>query len=91
MIQYFKKIAFAEGVSFLILVFLAMPLKYFLSFPEAVTYFGWIHGILFISYVALLTIVAAEEKWKLTTVILAFIAALLPFGPFWFDKKYLRS
>lgn len=91
MLQFFKKIAFAEGISFLILVFVAMPLKHFFSIPLAVTYFGWVHGLLFIAYVALLAIVAAEEKWRFGKMLLAFIAALLPFGPFWFDKKYLRT
>jgi integral membrane protein len=85
----FLWIARIEGISFIVLLFIAMPLKYFFDVPKAVTYFGWVHGLLFIAYVALLAIVAFEEKWGLLKSVLAFVVALLPFGPFWFDRKFL--
>lgn len=91
MLNLFKKVAIAEAWSFLILVFIAMPLKYIFTFPQAVQMFGWVHGMLFVAYVVLLIIVWQEEKWSFKKAFLGGIAALIPFGPFWFDKRYLSS
>jgi integral membrane protein len=90
MINVFKKISYAEGVSYLLLLFIAMPLKYWAGIPEAVKYTGWAHGILFVLYMIVLAWVWIEHQWKFSLVFKAGIAALLPFGPFWFDRKYLR-
>lgn len=89
-ISFFRKIAFAEGISFILLVFIAMPLKYFFNQPLAVKYIGWGHGLLFVMYVICLLIVAYKHKWHLLKVFLIFIAALLPFAPFIVDK-YLQK
>lgn len=84
----FFKIGIAEAVSFLLLLGIAMPLKYGLGIPEAVKYTGWAHGLLFAAYVLWLFLAADEEKWGFKVVALGFIAALVPFGPFWFHKRY---
>ncbi len=91
MIQIFKRVAIAEAWSFLLLVGIAMPLKYFMDMPQAVQILGWMHGLLFVAYLALLVIVWQEEKWPFKKAFLGGIAALIPLGPFWFDKKYLSS
>jgi integral membrane protein len=83
----FRRIALLEGISLLILLFIAMPLKYFMDLPLAVKYFGWIHGILFIVYVVFLLKVWIELKWKFQKVVLAFLASIFPFGTFLLDKK----
>ena len=80
-----------EGVSFLVLLGVAMPLKYLADAPQAVRIVGMAHGILFILYV-LATIQAALEHdwtWKRTAIVLA--ASILPAGPFVIDAKILRQ
>jgi integral membrane protein len=84
----FFKIGIAEAISFLLLLGVAMPLKYGLGLPEAVKYTGWAHGLLFMGYILWLFLAADEQKWGFKVVALGFIAALVPFGPFWFHKRY---
>jgi len=76
-----------EGISYLILLFIAMPLKYLAEIPKAVTYVGWLHGLLFVLFMIALTYVWMTVKWKFKKVIFAFAAALVPFGTFYLDKK----
>lgn len=89
-LKFFRTIAIAEGISFLILLFIAMPLKYIADQPLAVKYTGWAHGILFVLYMYALLKVWMEWKWEIKKVMMAFIASLLPFGTFYFDNKYLK-
>lgn len=80
-----------EGLSWLLLLFVAMPLKYIAGKPETVRYVGWVHGLLFILYLVLLLSVWSQKKWKLKTLLIGGVAALLPFGTWVFDsqlKKY---
>lgn len=88
--NYFSKIAHAEGISFLLLLLVAMPLKYIADMPLAVKYTGWAHGILFIWYIAVIVTLGADQKWSLGKKALAVIAGLLPFGTFWFVKNKLK-
>ena len=83
----FRVVAFAEGVSFLALLGFAMPLKYALGIPIAVKVVGWIHGILFMLYVAAGALAAREQRWTFAFVALAFVAALIPFGTFVLDRR----
>lgn len=76
-----------EGISYLVLLFIAMPLKYFADLPKAVTYVGWAHGLLFVLFMAALAYVWFADGWKFKKVIFAFVAALIPFGTFYLDKK----
>lgn len=69
----------------LVLLFIAMPLKYFADSPSAVRYVGWIHGILFMLYTALAFQAYLHYKWPFKRLAYAFIAAFLPFGTFVFD------
>jgi integral membrane protein len=86
-LNIFRKIAVAEGVSYLLLLFVAMPLKYWAGLPLAVKYTGWVHGLLFILYAACLVMPWQESKWKPGKTALIFFASLLPFAPFYVDKK----
>lgn len=79
--------ALAEGVSYLLLLGVAMPLKYFADQPEVVKVTGWIHGILFVALCWLLLKVMLEDRWPLSRGAMVFIAALLPFGPFLIDRR----
>jgi len=87
----FRLIALTEGVSFLILLFLAMPLKYFVDQSDAVKYFGWCHGLLFVIYCVMLIKVWGQYNWKFSKVTGAFIASLLPFGTFILDRKLKKE
>ena len=75
-----------EGVSYLLLLGIAMPLKYFGGYPEAVKYTGWLHGILFVAFIFALADVMISRKWSLKKTAIAFISSLLPFGTFFLDK-----
>ncbi len=87
LLNQFKNIGVAEGISFLALVFIAMPVKYALGYPLLVKYFGWAHGALFIAYIIWLIRARDEYNWSLKQTALGLIAALVPFGPFIFNKK----
>lgn len=84
-------IAFAEGMSFLILLFIAMPLKYIWQQPVAVSLVGSLHGLLFVLYVLLLVMCSIEYRWKWFKTGLLFLASIIPFGTFYADKHYLRE
>jgi integral membrane protein len=83
--------AITEGISFVLLLAIAMPLKYFVGIPEPVKVMGWIHGILFISLCALVIRALNDEHISLRLAALIFVAALLPFGPFVIDRKLRAS
>lgn len=89
-IRWLRRVALMEGVSFLVLVLIAMPLKYWWRMPEAVKFFGWIHGGLFVLLCLLLAWVMFTVKWPLGRGLLVFVAALLPFGPFLLDRRMRR-
>jgi len=86
-LQLFRKIALLEGISFILLVFIAVPLKHFAGIPEAVRYLGWIHGLLFIGYLYALIQCSTTYSWKFGRVALFFLAALIPFAPFFVERK----
>src|SRR5690554_1536211 len=83
----FTQIAFIEGISTVILFFIAMPLKYFADWPLAVKYVGWAHGVLFIGYIILLISCWYFYKWTFKRFSVFFIASLIPFAPFWVERK----
>jgi integral membrane protein len=91
MLNWFKKIALLEGISYLFLLFIAMPLKYFSGFPIVVTYTGMFHGILTILFVIFLILLKEERKWSIKECFIILFASFIPFGTFWVDKKYLNQ
>jgi integral membrane protein len=80
-----------EGVSYLLLLGVAMPLKYFMGEPLAVRVVGMAHGVLFMLYLLALVPVALDHKWSLKTVALGVLASIRPAGPFVFDHMVLRG
>lgn len=86
-----RTIALVEGISFLVLLGVAMPLKYFGGIPQAVTFVGWLHGLLFIGLCIALTQAHQEARWGFGRSVIIFIAALLPFGPFVIDKRLRKE
>lgn len=86
-IKTLRVVGFLEGISFLLLLFIAMPVKYMLDNPILVKYIGMGHGLLFILFLAALLIVCQREKWEIKVFLAGTLASILPFGPFVFDKK----
>jgi len=76
-----------EGVSFLVLLGIAMPLKYLAGMAMAVKIVGWIHGLLFVAFCWALVEAKREKRWPASKAIKVLIAALLPFGPFIIDRN----
>ena len=91
MIKSFKFIAFWEGVSLLLLLLVAMPLKYIWQMPQMVSVVGMAHGVLFLAYVVLAFMVYSELKWSLKTLAVVLLASIVPFGTFYIEKKYLST
>ena len=83
----FRIIAILEGISYLLLLGIAMLLKYFAGIPEAVKIVGWVHGLLFVLFLLALIQVSVLYSWKFGRVVWAFIASLLPFGPFVLERQ----
>ncbi|MBU2994902.1 DUF3817 domain-containing protein [Cellulophaga baltica] len=90
MLKIFSLTAVLEGISYLLLFGVGMPLKYLFDIPEPNIFIGYAHGFLFIAYVALAAIFCIERKWSIKRFIILFVAALLPFATFYVDKKYLK-
>ncbi|MFL9832578.1 DUF3817 domain-containing protein [Chryseobacterium terrae] len=91
MINLYRKTAIIEGISYLILLFIAMPFKYLFDIPEPVKYFGWIHGILFLVYMVILIITSLKYRWSIKRIIIYIIGYVLPFVPFFLDKNLKKE
>ncbi|MDZ7848975.1 MAG: DUF3817 domain-containing protein [Owenweeksia sp.] len=86
-----RLLALLEGLSLLVLLFIAMPLKYALNRPTAVQQVGMAHGLLFIAYCLWLMAIAYQGRWKAKPILVSIIAAFVPFGTFYCDRKYFRN
>jgi integral membrane protein len=86
-LKRFRFMGLLEGSSLLILLFLAMPLKYFFGIPEAVSVVGSIHGFLFVSYCLVIAYMTFIVKWPFVYSVIAVIVAFIPFGNIIFDRK----
>jgi integral membrane protein len=86
-----RAIGLVEGVSFLILLGVAMPLKYFAGMPQAVKVVGWTHGLLFIAFCMVLLQTRLDAKWNAWRTGTILVAALLPFGPFVIDGRLRKE
>lgn len=90
MLRFFRSIALLEGVSYLLLFALSMPLKYWAGIREPNIYIGYVHGFLFLLFIALAVVLWKERKWKLKTLFWILLASLLPFGTFYLDSRFLK-
>ncbi len=86
-----RKVGIAEGVSFLILLLIAMPLKYMMGMPLAVKITGSAHGALFVLYVGLAYYAKEVYQWPFKKFLMAFMAAWLPLGTFFFDARLKKD
>lgn len=85
-----RLLAFLEGMSFILLLAIGMPLKYMYNMPGPNLVIGMLHGILFIAYCVLVIIVRSEVKWNLTTTFWALLASFLPFATFVADAYIFK-
>ena len=91
MIRLFKITAVLEGLSFLVLLLIAMPLKYMFDMPQMVRVVGMAHGVLFVGYIVLASMLKMEEGWPWKKYFIICIASVLPLGTFYIEKKYFRN
>jgi integral membrane protein len=84
-LRQFRWVAMAEGLSFLVLVLVAMPLKYLAGLPLAVRIVGMVHGLLFVLFLYALLRASLARSWPVGRSLKAFISSLVPGGTFWFD------
>jgi len=89
-VKKFSLINTMEGYSYLLLLFIAMPLKYIFGISIAVKIAGMLHGVLFIIFCLLLVQAWSDTKWAFKENIIFFVASLIPFGTF-FTKKRIQN
>lgn len=89
-LNIFRIIAFLEGVSYILLLFIATPIKYFVGDPQYVKLLGMPHGILFIAYLAFAFLLKNDLPWNRKQFIEVLLASIIPFGTFYIDRKYLK-
>lgn len=90
MLTTFRITAVLEGISYLMLFAISMPLKYWAGIREPNIYIGYAHGALFIAYLLFAIIFWMEKKWTIKRLFILVLASLLPFGTFYMDRKYLK-
>ena len=91
MLPLFRITAILEGISYLALFAVTMPLKYLADLPMPNKYVGYAHGFLFIAYVVLAILVCNTKKWSFKRLAIFLIASLLPFATFYVERKYLSQ
>ena len=91
MIKLFRLITLLEGSSYLLLLFIAVPLKYLMGDESYVKLLGMPHGVLFIAYIILSFVMRKKMNWNTTSFIIILLASIIPFGTFYVDKKYLSK
>ncbi len=89
MIKFFKLSGALEALSYLVLLLIAMPLKYVWHMPLYVRWVGSFHGAFFVVFCIAIGFTARHQRWPLTTSGLAFASAFLPFGPILFERRFL--
>ncbi|NRR92922.1 DUF3817 domain-containing protein [Winogradskyella undariae] len=91
LLPVFRIIALLEGISYILLLFIATPIKYIYEDPQYVKLLGMPHGVLFMAYVVMAVLISSDMKWTTRTFWIVLIASILPFGTFYIDYKYLKE
>lgn len=90
-VKQFRVVSLLEGLSYVALMGVAMPLKYAAGMPQAVFAVGMVHGLLFVVFLLALARVVWEDEWKAKSIAIAILAALLPLGAFWLERQLKRG
>lgn len=89
--KIFRLVALLEGVSYILLLFIAVPIKYWGGDEQWVKLLGMPHGILFVSYVIFAFLIKENENWGMKDLGIVLLASILPFGTFYVEWKYLKK
>ena len=90
-IRNLRIVGILEGISYLVLLCFAMPMKYLMDIPEAVKIVGWAHGGLFMLYIPAVFLARKTMDWNFFQLLVALAASLVPFGTFILDKQLVRK
>ena len=88
---FFRIVACLEGISYILLLFVAVPLKYWGGDEQYVKSLGMPHGILFIAYLVLAYLLKNTANWNFKDLSIIMLASILPFGTFYVDWKYFKN
>ena len=91
MIKTFRVISYLEGMSYILLLFIAVPIKYYANDPTFVKLLGMPHGILFVAYVVLSLVNSKKHNWSIIKTVVVLISSIIPFGTFYVDYKYFKT
>lgn len=86
----FRVVSILEGVSYVLLLFIATPIKYLTGNESYVQMLGMPHGLLFIAYIILAYLIKEELKWNKKTFYTVLVASIIPFGAFYVERKFLK-
>lgn len=89
--KIFRLVALLEGGSYILLLFIAVPIKYWGGDEQWVKLLGMPHGILFVSYVIFAFLIKENENWGIKDLGIVLLASILPFGTFYVEWKYLKK
>ena len=88
-LKTFRVISLLEALSFVILLLVAMPIKYILGNPELVRIVGMAHGILVVLYILGAVLFKNKLNWSNQILVVVILCSIIPLGPFYVDRKYL--
>ena len=91
MIKTLRVISYLEGISYILLLFIAVPIKYYANDPSLVKLLGMPHGLLFVAYVILSLVSSKKYRWNSKKTLVVLISSVIPFGTFYVDYKYLKT
>jgi len=91
LLSVFRIVALLEGISYILLLFIATPIKYLYEDPQYVKLLGMPHGVLFMAYVVIAVLISSYMKWSTKTLGVVLLASIIPFGTFYIEKKYLNK
>jgi integral membrane protein len=91
MLKTFRILALLEGISYILLLFVGVPLKHWGGNDILVKGLGMPHGLLFVAYIILAIALKDSQKWNLKDMFIILIASILPLGTFYVDFKYLKT
>ena len=91
MINVLRVISYLEGISYILLLFIAVPIKYYANDPSLVKLLGMPHGLLFVAYGILSLVSSKEYRWNSKKTLVVLISSVIPFGTFYVDYKYFKN
>ena len=91
MIKILRVISYLEGISYISLLFIAVPIKYYANDPSLVKLLGMPHGLLFVAFVILSLVNSKKYNWSFIKTIVVLISSIIPFGTFYVDYKYFKN